>query len=164
MKNFDWTKITRKIAIKANLENVYNSWTKAASIEKWFLSHAKYFDANGELMDRNTSISTGNRYEWNWHLYDGTEKGLITESNGVDHIQFSFAGECLVDINLSSFNEYIIVELVQKNIPTDDESKQKIRLGCESGWSFYLVNLKSILEGGIDLRNIDANLKGMLNN
>ncbi len=56
-----------------------------------------------------------------------------------------------------------MVELTQKNIPTDDESKQDIRLGCDSGWSFFLVNLKSIYEGGLDLRNKNADLKRMIN-
>ena len=52
----------------------------------------------------------------------------------------------------------------QKDIPTDDESKQGIRLGCHSGWSFYLVNLKSVYEGGLDLRNKDDALGVMVNN
>jgi len=36
-------------------------------------------------------------------------------------------------------------------------------LGCASGWAFYLVNLKSIYEGGLDLRNKTPALKHMLN-
>ena len=70
----------------------------------------------------------------------------------------------MVDIKLKTINEYVIVELTQKNIPTDNQSKQGIRLGCEAGWSFFLVNLKSVYEGGLDLRNKDSSLKGMINN
>jgi hypothetical protein len=58
----------------------------------------------------------------------------------------------------------VIVELTQKDIPTDDASKQNIRLGCHTGWSFFLVNLKSVYEGGLDLRNKDSNFKGMITN
>ena len=97
-------------------------------------------------------------------MYDTTEHGKIIDANGKDFIQFTFAGECLVDIKLSIQGDYIIVELTQINIPIDDNSKQGIRLGCDSGWSFFLVNLKSVYEGGIDLRNKDTSLKGMLNN
>jgi len=56
-----------------------------------------------------------------------------------------------------------VVSLTQKNIPTDDQNKINTRLGCDSGWSFYLVNLKSIYEGGLDLRNKNEKLKSMLN-
>jgi hypothetical protein len=88
----------------------------------------------------------------------------LSKQNGKDFVQFTFAGECLVDIKLTTQCDNVIVELTQKNIPMDDNSKQGIRLGCDSGWSFFLVNLKSVYEGGIDLRNKDLDLKGMLNN
>jgi len=57
----------------------------------------------------------------------------------------------------------VVVELTQKNIPTDDHSKQNIRLGCDTGWSFFLVNLKSVYESAHDLRNKNEKLKGMIN-
>ena len=164
MKNFDWTTFTKKIAVKAKLPDIYNAWTKALEIEKWFLSKANYFDANNKPISKEIKIEKGNTYEWSWYLYDVVERGKITDANGKDFIQFTFAGECLVDIKLSTQNDHVIVELTQKNIPTDDDSKKGIRLGCDSGWSFYLVNLKSIYESEHDLRNKNPDFKGMLNN
>ncbi len=164
MTNFDWTTFKRRIAIKSKLPDIYNAWTKAAEIEKWFLSKAIFIDNDKKPIGKDNSIEKGFTYEWNWYLYDTTEFGKITNTNGKDFIQFTFAGECLVDIELSVKDDYVIVELTQKNIPTDDNSKQGIRLGCDSGWSFFLVNLKSVYEGGIDLRNKNNSLKGMLNN
>lgn len=164
MTHFDWTTFTRKIAIKALLSDIYNAWTKQSEIEKWFLSKAIFIDSNQTSISKDKSIEKGFTYAWNWYLFDTTEHGKITDANGKDFIQFTFAGNCLVDINLSIQNEYVIVELTQKNIPTDDNSKLGIRLGCDSGWSFFLVNLKSVYEGGIDLRNKDTHLIGMLNN
>jgi hypothetical protein len=164
MTNFDWTTFTRKIAIKANLIDIYNAWTKASEIERWFLSKAIFIDTNKTQISEDKPIEKGFAYKWNWFLYDITEHGTITDTNGIDFIQFTFAGNCLVDIKLSRQDDYVIVELTQKNIPIDDNSKLGIRLGCDSGWSFFLVNLKSVYEGGIDLRNKDTSLKGMLNN
>ena len=163
MKNFDWTSFTRKIAIKTELSVIYNAWTKASEIEKWFLRKAVFFDTEGQSVSKEAQIEQGFTYEWNWYLFEVTERGRITEANGKDFIQFTFAGECVVDIVLSTQDEYVIVELTQKNIPTDDNSKQQIRLGCDSGWSFYLVNLKSVYEGGLDLRDKDSRLEGMMN-
>lgn len=164
MKNFDWASFTRKTAIKAPLVHIYDAWTKSMEIEKWFLKQAHFFDQNGELKSAADNIESGDTYEWSWYLYEPTEKGQVTEANGVDFLQFTFAGECLVDIKLSQLKEYTIVELTQKNIPTDEVSKRGIRLGCDLGWSFYLLNLKSIYEGGLDLRNKDESLKGLVNN
>lgn len=164
MQNFDWTSFTRKIAIKSDLETLYNAWTIPDEIEKWFLKSARYFDEEGIETDRSKNVIAGNSYEWTWFLYDETEHGKITEASGKDFLRFTFAGECLVDIKLSEDHGWIIVELTQKNIPTDEKSKQNIRLGCDSGWSFYLVNLKAFYEYGVDLRSKDLNLKPMVNN
>ena len=164
MKNFDWTSFTRKIAVKTPVSIIYDAWTKASEIEKWFLSKAEYLNANKELISRDVNITKGSTYKWSWYLYDVVEQGEISGANGKDFLQFTFAGKCFVDINLLQDGDYTIVTLTQKDIPEDDHSKQDIRLGCDSGWSFYLVNLKSVYEGGLDLRNRDTNLKPMINN
>jgi uncharacterized protein YndB with AHSA1/START domain len=164
MQTFNWTTFTRKIPIKANIQALYDAWTKSSTIETWFLSKAVFFDANGNAIDKDAPIQKGFTYEWNWYLYEPSEGGRITEANGKDFLQFTFAGECLVDIKLTQEGEYVIVELTQKDIPTDDASKQNIRLGCHTGWSFFLVNLKSVYEGGLDLRNKESNFKGMVTN
>jgi len=163
MENFDWTCFTRKSAIKTSVETIYNAWTKSEEIEKWFLSKADYFREEAPI-DKSKNTEAGDTYQWNWYLYLDTEKGKVTQANGVDHFQFTFAGDCIVDVNLRQEDEYVIVSLTQKNIPTDDASKKGIRLGCDTGWSFYLVNLKSVYEGGLDLRNKDENLKELINN
>lgn len=164
MENFDWTRFTLKIAIKAKIEDIYNAWTTASEIEKWFLTDAAFSDENGLNLSKTQNTLKGDKYKWVWYLYDDIEYGRITEANGKDRFQFTFAGDCLVDIKLSIAYEYVVVELTQQNIPTDDASRKNIRLGCHNGWSFYLVNLKSVYEGGLDLRNKDNRFKPMLNN
>ncbi|QNN42479.1 SRPBCC family protein [Pedobacter roseus] len=164
MDNFDWTKFTIRIAIKAKLEDIYNAWTRVSEIEKWFLSDASFTDENKVLLSKTQNALKGDRYKWIWYLYDDIENGMVTEANGTDYFQFTFAGDCLVEIKLSEEFEYTVVELTQKNIPEDNHSKRNIRLGCQNGWSFYLINLKSVYEGGLDLRNKDNRFKPMLNN
>lgn len=164
MKSFNWTSFTQKIPVRVNIETMYDAWTKAEEIEKWFVKHSKYFDLYKILIPTDANIKKDFTYEWTWYAYDDIEHGKFTEANGKDHIQFTFAGECFVDINLKEEKEYTIVELTQSNIPTDEKSKQSIRLGCASGWAFFLVNLKSVYESGHDLRNKNHDLKGMLNN
>ena len=56
-----------------------------------------------------------------------------------------------------------VLELLQDSIPDTAEGKHYWHLGCKTGWTFYLTNLKSLLEGGIDLRNKDEQIKNVLN-
>jgi len=37
MENFDWTSFTKKIAVKAKIQDIYNAWTKADELQRWFL-------------------------------------------------------------------------------------------------------------------------------
>jgi len=163
MNNFDWTSFTKRIAIKSSLSEIYEAWTVAANLEKWFLERV-VFQTNGNLLENTSAVKSGFQYDWYWYLDATPMRGEILSANGKDFLQFTFEGSSLVDINLSTLDEYVIVELRHHNIPQDNNSKQHIRLGCSNGWAFYLHNLKSVYEGGIDLRNKDKKLGVMINN
>ncbi len=164
MKNFDWSQFTKRIYVKSDLNKVYNAWTKSADLEKWFLSKAVFYTPDKTKVDSSKNVSEGCKYQWNWFAQNAFEEGKITEANGIDFLEFTFAGDCKVQIKLREVDDQILVELSQKEIPIDESSKENIRLGCAFGWTFYLLNLKSILEGGIDLRNKDTELVGVVNN
>ncbi len=164
MQDFIWDSFIQKIAIKANLEDIYDAWTMPSELEKWFLKEALFFKENGEKVGFFENISLKDTYEWSWFLYDAVENGKIIALNEINFIRFSFAGNCLVDINLAQLDDHVMVTLTQHEIPTDDKSKMNIRLGCATGWAFFLVNLKSVYEGGLDLRNKNESLKQMINN
>ncbi len=164
MENFDWTSFTLKIAVKADIQKLYNAWSQSSEIEKWFLREAIYTAPEHGQIDGNTSATENDTYFWRWFLYEETESGKITQANGQNLFEFTFAGDCLVTVKLHEEADHTVVTLTHHNIPTDDNSKRNIRLGCHNGWSFYLVNLKSVYEGGLDLRNKDSRFKPMLNN
>jgi len=164
MENFNWTQFTKRILIKSDLKTVYDAWTKSSELEKWFLSKAVFYSEDNHVIPSSKNVSSDCKYEWNWFAQDYFERGTVTVANGFDFLEFTFAGDCRVQVKLTEVKGEILVELTQKEIPLDNNSKENIRLGCAFGWTFYLINLKSILEGGIDLRNKDTELVGMVNN
>jgi uncharacterized protein YndB with AHSA1/START domain len=164
MENFEWTTFTKRIAIKSSLSEMYDAWTKAHELEKWFLKKVNFYNSDKTLFNLEKNVHENIKYEWYWYLYDQPMDGRITKVNEKDFVQFTFEGECLVDVNLEKINDYVVVTLRQHNIPLDDHSKQFVRLGCSHGWTFYLTNLKSVYEGGLDLRNKDENFTPMINN
>lgn len=164
MENFDWTSFTKKIAIKSTRSNIYDAWTRPSEIERWFLKQADFFDAAEKTMAKTATAQKGYAYVWRWHVYNDVVKGKVLQANGRDFVQFTFEGPSIVEVKLRELHEYVLVELTQKEIPLDDHSRQYVRLGCASGWAFYLVNLKSVYEGGLDLRNKDERLSPMINN
>ena len=97
MKNFDWTQFTRKIAVQAPIQKIYDAWTKPIELERWFLSKAEFYTSEKEKIEKNQSIKEGLSYGWQWYLYPVTEHGKVTKANGKDFLQFTFAGDCLVE-------------------------------------------------------------------
>ena len=160
MTDYDWSKFVLRIPVNAPLDAIYHALATQQGIESWFLRSAQYFSAAKTSCGESEFIQKGDQYTWMWHGYDDetVEHNDILEANGEDMISFVFAGHCVVTITIGMLDTETIVQLVQENIPTGEESKADIHIGCMEGWTFYLTNLKSILEGGIDLRNRKLNI------
>ncbi len=145
------------------MKKLYSAWTRASELEEWFLREAVYTGVDKKPIRRAASIAKGCAFQWEWYGYDGVEKGVVKEANGRDHVRFTFANS-LVNVRLRQVGKEVVVELVQSGIPTDPASKKNIRLGCHVGWTFWMANLKSVYEGGVNLRNTNEELTGMVNN
>jgi uncharacterized protein YndB with AHSA1/START domain len=153
MPTYDWTQFVKRIIVNVPVKEVYLTWTLGDELERWFLKEAKFVNAYGNHRDADSPIQVGDTYTWRWYGWDGQDQGEILEANGKDRLVFTFAGPCKVTVTFKQQGSGTLVELVQENIPTDDESKAKLHVSCIQGWTFYMANLKSMLEGGIDLRN-----------
>lgn len=162
MANLDWSQFTVRINVNASSMDLFSCWSSQDAIEKWFLRKAEFSSADGNLKDRNAPVDIGDSYHWEWHGSDHIEQGEILETNGKDTIKFTFANS-VVTVQIKTEEGEHIVELNQSQIPTDDKSRMNYHVGCTSGWTFYLANLKSVLEGGIDLRNRNEKLVNVVN-
>lgn len=162
---YDWSRFKVRINIDASKESIYEAWASQEVLELWFLRLAEFTDREGNVKGRFEKIAQGDRYKWLWHGYgdDTAETGTILQANGMDSLKFTFgkAGNCTITIKEVSGEN--LIEIVQDEIPVDEAGKQHFHIGCQLGWTFYLANLKSMLEGGVDLRNKNEQLKGMMN-
>ena len=161
----NWKQFTKKIPVKASVKSIYGAWTTQQELENWFLRLAQFTKEDGTLRTKNDPIQKGDKYKWLWFGYDdnAVEEREIIFANDKDKLQFRFSGGCIVTVTISQEDGETICELTQE-MPMDDEHVQQgFYVDCGTGWTFYLANLKSILEGGIDLRNKNVHLKDVIN-
>jgi len=165
MASYDWSCFDARIDVRASVDDVYSAWTTRTGLERWFLRVAEFTKPDGRVRPANDRVQKGDLYRWLWHGYDDTvvERGTIGEVNDRDLLRFTFAGSCLVSVRLTLEESVTIVSVRQENIPLDEKSRALYHVGCFTGWTFYLANLKSILEGGIDLRNRNEKLRKLVN-
>ena len=146
----NWSSFEKRILINKNIEAVYNCWTTQDQIETWFLEKADYYYGTIERKN-NEKIKKGDKFSWKWNNWDIVEEGEILEANGNDFISFTFGSGGDVQVYLKEVGDSTEVKLIQDKIPTDDKSKMNYYVGCSTGWTFWLTNLKAYLEYGITL-------------
>ena len=148
MKN--WKTFEKRIFIAKPIEDVYRSWATQGQMETWFLEKAGFTTGTNQRK-ADEPVQKGDSFRWKWNNWDFTEEGLILEANGKDLISFTFGSGGVVSIKLKEINGGTEVTLIQDHIPTDDKSKMDIFVGCITGWTFWLTNLKAYLEHNITL-------------
>ena len=165
MSKHDWGKFSQKIYIKGNSQQVYDAWTTRANLEKWFLRKAEFIKPDGIKREDSSPVQQDDIYEWMWHGHPDTavEHGVVTEANGKDRFQFVFGKAGVVTVRMKETGPFTEMILTQDQIPTDEHGKINYHLGCATCWTFYLANIKSVLEGGLDLRNKNLEFTGVVN-
>jgi len=155
MLNDKWSSFKVTGDYNTDVRSLYEAWATPAGLEKWFLRKADFYAIAGRLREPEEFILKEDTYEWYWYGWDDStcEKGEILEANGADMIKFTFANDNMVTVQISSRNGVSIVELTQENIALEEDPSKNLFVQCQVGWTFYFANLKSVLEGGIDLRN-----------
>ncbi|MET3980581.1 uncharacterized protein YndB with AHSA1/START domain [Mucilaginibacter sp. UYP25] len=155
MEDTRWTKFKLCGDFNVDLRSLYLAWSTPAGLEKWFLRKADFFTVPQRLRGNDEQILKEDTYIWYWHGYgnDVMQQGSILEANGQDEIKFTFTGDSVVAVNFSTRNGLTIIELEQTGIPQENDPEKNLLVQCQVAWTFYLANLKSVMEGGKDLRN-----------
>lgn len=155
MEDARWTRFKLCGDYHVDMRSLYMAWSTPAGLEKWFLRKADFFTVPQRLRDDHEQIAKEDTYNWYRHGYhnDVVQHGRILEANGQDFIKFSFTGDSIVTVNFSTRNGLTIIELEQTDIPQESDPEKNLLVQCQIGWTFYLANLKSVMEGGRDLRN-----------
>jgi uncharacterized protein YndB with AHSA1/START domain len=155
MTDNKWASFSVAGDYNTDIRTLYEAWATPAGLEKWFLRKANFYTIPRRTREPEEFIMKEDTYEWYWHGYsdDTFEKGQILEANGTDLLKFTFSGGSIVTVEISSRNGVSLVALTQENIPEESDPTKNLLIQCQVGWTFYLANLKSVIEGGVDLRN-----------
>jgi uncharacterized protein YndB with AHSA1/START domain len=165
MSDFNWGQFITRIPVSSDFNTLYDCWATRKGIEHWFLRMSEYRSPDGILRGTDEIVQPGDTYAWRWHGWpdEVEEHGTILNCNGKDYFQFTFGEAGICTVTIKDEQGFTMVELVQTDIPTDEKGMHYWHLGCKTGWTFYLANLKSLSEGGIDLRNKYETLKNVVN-
>ena len=165
MAEYDWLVFTKRVTINARKEEIFKAWSTQKGLETFFLQQAFFESKENRKRAIDETVGIGDSYEWSWYGYPDSlkEYGKIIDLERDKRIAFSFTQSCLVAVEIKSGNGINICELSQSMQPAEEAYRQSLYIECGLGWTFYLANLKSVLEGGIDLRNKDESIQQVIN-
>ncbi|WP_160717832.1 SRPBCC family protein [Chitinophaga solisilvae] len=150
----DFSQFKLRVNIKTPVENVYKAWATSAGLTSWFAA-ASFTDEDGNIRPADAPAQTNDHYrlQLSCEGVDAHGTGKVLQANGKNIFSFTFSKGCPVSISIYPEHGETIVELFESKLPTDSDTIQRHYVGDSKGWIFFLTNLKSVLEGGLDLRN-----------
>lgn len=140
-----WT-VSNQYYVRASPKKVFKAITNPERITRWLADRA-------ELSPRK-----GGRYTLGWK--DGpTHTGKLLEFSRGKSITFAWSWEGFEAVGPTKFRLSItpqgkgtIVTVTHSGIPRDDRWLD-LYVGAVWGWTYFLMNLKSVVEHGNDLRS-----------
>lgn len=160
----EWKDFTRRIYVSAPIKTLFGAWATSAGLENWFLESAVFFSPDGTKKDSSELIREGDTYKWKWFGYDLISKGKVIEINDKDHMKFTFGeNEEIIHLDFIEKGDRVLIELRQYQKHPELEDRKRVYVGCYGGWTYHLANLKSVYEGGLDLREKNPDIDNLIN-
>jgi uncharacterized protein YndB with AHSA1/START domain len=159
---YNWTQFTRKVYIAADINTVFRAWATPSGLVKWFIAQADYHAPDSTPRNDREMVQVGDTYYWRWHQ-DLETTGEVLNVVENECFQVTFGNKeatsnekIIVTVHFHEEGDETLVELTQSNMADTPESHAGWHLGCNMGWSFFMTNLKGLLEHGIDLRETEV--------
>jgi uncharacterized protein YndB with AHSA1/START domain len=160
--NYDWTRFERQIFINADRRTVFRAWAVPEEIVKWFIASAEYACADSTPRPSTDVVAAGDTYYWEWHQ-DLRTQGTILEVVENERLVFTFGDKepgsdekIIVEVEVLTQEDGVtLLRLVQKNMADTPQAHVSWHMQCNLGWSFFMTNLKGLLEYSVDLRETD---------
>ena len=161
-ENFNMKCFTHAIFLDAPVEKVYEYAATPSGIIKWFIGKAKYYYKDQNIRLGNDLVMKGDSFLWSWLNKDLELKGIVTEALENKSFQFTFSPLYIVTLDFYPGKERTKLTLTQQY--QDSAVKNDFNyINCCTCWVFFLTNLKSVIENGIDLREKEVNDEMLVN-
>ena len=156
---YDWSRFNCSIFVQAPPSRVFDAWTLPEALEKWLIAECRIEAADGHKRAPSERLATGDRYQWLSSDQKTKNTGHILDVTSSKRFKFTFGMSEGMPINVTVAFEPqgdgCCVKLQQDSIGRSEASRLQWHVGGLKSWTFYLTNLKAVLESGVDLREKD---------
>ncbi|MHC4954131.1 MAG: SRPBCC family protein [Planctomycetota bacterium] len=153
-ESYDWSQFKVHMYYRAPLEDVVAAWSTPGGLESFFIADADHRAPDGAQRTKDELCVGGDRYLWKF-LHGIELEGEVLACEPSRSVAYTFGPDMRVDIAFQELDGAVEVALHQSGCATEDPKRAWQHLNCRSCWVYFMTNLKSVLEHGIDLRDHD---------
>lgn len=148
---YDWTTFDVHMDIATDADIAYDHWATARGMESFFTREFRYSSPDGQPRGPEERAQPDDSYWLAFH-HPSELRGTVLTAEPAKRFAFTF-GDMRVDVAFVQCDRGVRIRLTQSNIPTDDTGRAQSHMNCRSCWVYYLLNLRSVIEHGHDLRD-----------
>lgn len=149
---YSWDRFRLEVFIRCQPEQAFQAWGSSQGIKAWFRNDVRV-NRNGAEVIGPISFRAGDEIQWADYEGQDLAPSKILEVRENTFIKQTFDSKSVVLTNeFKRLEGGTLLTLTQENMPTDPNGIAAWHLTCCAGWTFFLTNLKSVLEHGTDLR------------
>jgi uncharacterized protein YndB with AHSA1/START domain len=148
----DWARFDLHVAIGVDPKQVLAAWSTIDGMESFFVEVMRITDPAGVERGTQEPAQPGDRFIWRWPTGRYVRGGYLpTETD--DEVCFTF-GESRVCIAVRPYRGGTLLRLSQYEIPDRADARMHIHVNCRGAWVYFLSVLKTLLEHGVDGRDM----------
>ena len=153
-----WTELTSRIYVRAQASSDFEAWATEAGLVRWLAESAAFCAAGGPSPRPDGAARAGDSFRWVRQGGRDVLAGQVVAAEWPGRVALTFgrAGTC--EVTLTGEADGTLVEVCRRDLPDAETCAE-----CSRCWAFRLANLKSVLEGGLDLRETDPARRGVVN-
>jgi hypothetical protein len=147
---FSWKEFRRSVLVSPSLETALPLLNTAEGLSRWFIGTCRFYRGDAEPRGPNEPAQSGDGFEWMWLNKPLKLDGAVLEV-GSNSIRYTFGAAGHVVFSAREENGRVRVSIEQA-LDGDSEYNSEDWVNCYVCWSFFLLNLKSVIEHHTDLR------------
>jgi uncharacterized protein YndB with AHSA1/START domain len=160
--SFNMQSFSHSVYLDKPVEKVFDYIAKCDGLSKWFIGVASYVSPEGTEREHDDYVQREDIYEWKWLKKNFSTKGEVLDVQKNELFGFTFGSLFNVTIVLKKDKGRTLFTLTQK-YNADTIKDDFAHINCCVCWVFFITNLKSVIENGIDLRETLSNNEELVN-
>ncbi len=161
-QSFNNSEFYHNILLNKSVAEVFKYAATPGGLEKWFIGKAEFISAGNTPRKSDEAVQQGDRYTIEWLAKDLSVSGEVLECIDNSHFRFTFGPSFIVTISVTEQGSRTLFRLKQE-YAAGAAKNDFAHINCCVCWGFFVTNLKSVAEHGIDLRETESDDESLVN-